>query len=181
MFNWWKKISSAHRSDDTTAQGELMEFLFPRLKLPFFIRLSVVAIVAAVVFGVFLMPCLINGESMLPTYNRSGFTFCKKWSYWFESPKRGDIVIIRYASNLYLLKRIVALEGDTVEFRNGVLFVNGVEQNEPYVRYLSNWRLKPRKVEPGHCYVVGDNRSQPINEHIFGQISLERISGKPLF
>lgn len=181
MFQWWKKISSAHRSDDTTAQGEFLEFLFPRLTRSFFIRMTVVAAAAALTFGVFLMPCLINGESMLPTYSRSGVTFCKKWSYWFNSPQKGDVVIIKYASNLYLLKRIVALAGDTVEFRNGVLFVNGIEQNEPYVKYLSNWRLKPRTVAPGHCYVVGDNRSQPINDHVFGQISLERISGKPLF
>jgi signal peptidase I len=181
MFDWWKKISSAHRSDDTTAQGELREFLFPKLKVSFFIRMGIVAAVTATVFGVFLMPCVIDGESMLPTYNSSGLTFCKKWSYWFSKPQRGDVVIIKYASNIYLLKRIVALEGDTVEFRNGVLFVNGVEQNEPYVRYLSNWRLKPRKVEAGHCYVVGDNRSQRIHEHVFGQISLERIVGEPLF
>ena len=181
MFNWWKKISSAHRSDDTTAQGELREFLFPKLKLPFFIRMGIVAAVTAIVFGVFLMPCVIDGESMLPTYDSSGLTFCKKWSYWFSEPQRGDVVIIKYASNIYLLKRIVALEGDTVEFRRGKLYINGIEQDEPYVKYLSNWNLKPRQVAPGSCYVVGDNRSQRMHEHVFGQISLERIAGEPLF
>ena len=158
-----------------------MEFLFPRLKSAFFIRMGAVATTALIVFGIFLMPCVIDGASMLPTYKRSGFTFCKKWSYWFDHPQKGDVVIINYTGNTYLLKRIVALEGDTVEFRNGALFVNGMEQNEPYVRYISKWNLKPRTVAPGKCYVVGDNRSQYMDEHIFGQISLERIAGKPLF
>ena len=68
MFNWWKKISSAHRSDDSTAQGELIEFLFPNLKLPFFIRMGVVAAVAAIrremnstfkMIGVVVMQCVV--------------------------------------------------------------------------------------------------------------------------
>ena len=181
MFKWWHKIAAAHRSDDDTARGEVMEFFFPRLRAGFFIRLAAVAFFALVVFGFLLMPCVIDGESMMPTYGRHGFNFCKKWSYWFSKPQRGDVVIIKYASNIYLLKRIVALEGDTVEFRRGKLFVNGIEQDEPYVKYLSNWNLKPREVAPGSCYVVGDNRSQRMHEHVFGQISLERIAGEPLF
>ena len=181
MFKWWQKIASAHRSDDTTVRGEVLEFLFPHLSKAFFIRLTVVALTAVFVFGFLLMPCVIDGASMLPTYDRHGFTFCKKWSYWFKEPQKGDIVIINYGKNHYLLKRIVALAGDTVEFRHGVLYVNGEKQDEPYIRYFSDWKLPPRTVAPGKCYVVGDNRSQPINEHIFGQIDLKRITGQPLF
>lgn len=181
MFKWWQKIAGAHRSDDTTERGEVMEFFFPQLKKGFFIRLAIVALTTLVTFTVFLMPCVIDGESMMPTYGRHGFTFCKRWSYWFSTPRRGDVVIINYGPRLYLLKRVVALEGDTVEFRNGTLLVNGRQADEPYLRYLSNWNLKPRKVAPGKCYVVGDNRSQHIDEHIFGQIDMKRITGEPLF
>lgn len=181
MFNWWHKIASAHRSDDSTARGEVIEFIFPRLSKGFFIRLTVVAVCTAVIFGFLLMPCVIDGASMLPTYQSRGFTLCKKWSYWFDTPARGDIVIINYGKRHYLLKRVVALAGDTVEFRKGTLYVNGEKQNEPYLRYFSDWNLPPRTVAPGNCYVVGDNRSQPINGHIFGQINLKRITGQPLF
>ena len=118
---------------------------------------------------------------MLPTYKSHGFTLCKKWSYWFDSPKRGDIVIIKYGDRHYLLKRVVALAGDVVEFRNGTLYVNNAPLHEPYLRYFSDWTLPPRTVAPGNCYVVGDNRSQAINGHIFGQINLKRITGQPLF
>ena len=65
--------------------------------------------------------------------------------------------------------------------RNGTLYVNGKAQEEPYVRYISDWNLPPRKVEPGHYYVVGDNRSQPIEQHRFGQVLASKIAGSPLF
>ena len=181
MFKWWHKIASAHRSDDSTARGEIIEFLFPKLSKGFFIRMTVVAAATGIIFGFFLMPCVIDGASMRPTYESHGFTFCKKWSYWFSSPRKGDIVIINYGGRSYLLKRIVALAGDTVEFRRGILYVNGEKQSEPYIRYASDWDLPPRTVAPGNCYVVGDNRSQRIHEHIFGQINLKRITGQPLF
>ena len=181
MFRLWRSITTAHRSDDDTNRGRLVEFIFPRLTGKFFIRLGCVALAAWICFGVFLMPCIIDGESMMPTYDRKGFTFCKKWSYWFSAPERGDIVIVEYVDGMYLLKRIVALEGDTVEFRKGTLFVNDVEVDEPYVRYASNWNLPPRTVKAGKCYVIGDNRSQMLSEHIFGQTDITRIKGKPLF
>ena len=78
----------------------------------------------------------------------------------FSKPKRGDIVIIRYKDKTYFLKRVIGLPGDTVEFRNGDLYLNGRKQNEAYVRYASDWNLSPRKVEPGHYYVVGDKRAR---------------------
>jgi signal peptidase I len=79
------------------------------------------------------------------------------------------------------LKRIVALAGDTVEFKNGVLYVNDKQAVEPYVVSSCDWNLPNRKVEPGNVYVVGDNRSMPIDGHIFGQTAITRIMGKPLW
>ena len=76
-----------------------------------------------------------------------------------------------------LLKRIVAVGGETVEFRKGGLYVNGTLVDEPHVRYRSDWQLPPRKVSPGHVYVVGDNRGTDINRHRFGEINMKRIVG----
>ncbi len=156
-------------------------FFLPRLNRLFWMRLSIVAGAALVVFGVVLRPCVINGGSMLPTYPEHGFTFCFRPRYWFSNPSRGDVVVIKYHDNYYFLKRIVALPGETVEFRDGVLFVNGQAMEEPYLRYISDWQLPPRKVMPGHYYVVGDNRSQPLRRHRFGQVERSKIYGAPLF
>lgn len=80
-----------------------------------------------------------------------------------------------------LLKRIVALEGQTVEFRQGTLFVDGERAEEPYVHFKCDWTLEQRKVEPGNVYVVGDNRSVSMDVHVFGQVARTRIEGVPLW
>jgi signal peptidase I len=102
--------------------------------------------------------------------------------YLFSEAKRHDVVTVRLAgSRVMLLKRVVAREGERVEFRDGKLFVDGKEIEEPYVRYPCNWNLPPREVEEGCIYVVGDNRSMPIENHHFGQASKKRIMGVPLW
>ena len=178
---WWSRLCRAHRSQDETVSGGVREFFFPRLTRSFFLRAAGVALTAVVVFHWLLIPCVIDGASMVPTYPEHGFTFCWKGRYWFSSPQRGDVVIVRYAGRIFYLTRIVALAGDTVEFRNGRLIVNDEVQREPYVRYICDWDLPKRTVEPGHCYVVGDNRSQPMREHRFGSVATQRIVGAPLF
>ena len=118
---------------------------------------------------------------MAPTVPERGFTFCWRGKYWFSAPRRGDIVVIRNMGKEYYLKRVVALPGETVEFRHGVLYVNGQAQREPYVKMIGNWELPPRRVAENHCYVVGDNRSMPMAEHRFGQVNINRIVGVPLW
>ena len=80
-----------------------------------------------------------------------------------------------------LLKRVVALEGDVVGFRNGDLFVNEDKIDEVYTRYPSDWNLAPRTVNKGYVYVVGDNRSVSIDIHRFGQTPADRVVGVPLW
>jgi signal peptidase I len=80
-----------------------------------------------------------------------------------------------------LLKRVVALEGESVSFRNGKLIVDGEELEEPYISYSYDWNLEPRPVEKDTVYVVGDNRRVPMEAHHFGQTSVKRIVGRPLW
>lgn len=119
---------------------------------------------------------------MEPTYRDGGVNFCWKLRYLFSDPKRFDVVAIRFAgSRRMLLKRVVALEGEEVEFRGGKLFIEGKAMDEPYVQYPCDWNLPPRRVEMGCVYVIGDNRSMPMEEHLFGQTRLEKIIGSPLW
>ena len=118
----------------------------------------------------------------MPTYMNGEFNFCLRPQYIFSEPERQDVVVIRLAGqSVMLLKRVVALEGDTVEFHSGKLFINGKETDETYLRYPSDWNLPPRKVAKNHVYVVGDNRSVPIHIHQFGQTPVNRIIGEPLW
>jgi signal peptidase I len=145
-------------------------------------RSIIVAIVAWIVFGFVLPPIHLDGKSMEPTYHDGSYHFYWRQSYLFASPARGDVVAIRFAGKkVVLLKRIIGLGGDTIAFENGVLFRNGHPVPEPYVRFRSNWNLKPRKVRPGRLYVVGDNRGVPMNQHHFGQVNSSRILGKVIW
>jgi signal peptidase I len=80
-----------------------------------------------------------------------------------------------------MLKRIVAFEGETVEFKNGFLFINGQKIDEPYVTDRKDWNLAQRTVKKDHVYVVGDNRNVPMQTHHFGQTPINRITGVPLW
>ncbi|MBN1635081.1 MAG: signal peptidase I, partial [Deltaproteobacteria bacterium] len=63
----------------------------------------------------------------------------------------------------------------------GRLFIDFKEVDEPYVIYSGDWNLEPRKVKEGNVYVAGDNRSAPIEQHMFGQTSIKRIVGAPMW
>jgi signal peptidase I len=160
----------------------IRQFFFPSITPWFLIRVCLVALFALLFFRYVCIPIRIQGTSMEPTYRDGGFNFCWKLHYLFSKPKRHDVVTVRFAGNrVMLLKRVVALEGEQVEFRNGKLFVDGEEINEPYLRYPCNWNLPPRQVRKDTVYVVGDNRSMPIENHYFGQASADRIIGVPLW
>jgi len=161
--------------------SKISDFLFPKFDRKHIIRLAVIAAVAFIYFGLICRPCYIQGESMMPTYGRNGLTFCWCPAYWLRKPKVGDIVIIRMTGyKVLLLKRIVALEGDTVAFKNGILHVNDKPLNETWKTLgPCDWNLPSRKVEEGCVYVVGDNRSMDMESHLFGQVPKGRILGVP--
>ena len=116
---------------------------------------------------------------MEPNYHNHTLNFCWTPTYHFRKPEKGDVVALRYEGDrVMLLKRIVALENEVVEFRGGVLYVNGHSVSEPYVLLnQGKWNLPPRKVSRGCVYVIGDNRSMPIEQHKFGEIRKSRIQG----
>ncbi len=115
---------------------------------------------------------------MEPTYTDGSFAFCWRPNYLFSKIERLDIVTVRFSGrSVMLLKRVIALPGDTLEFREGLLYLNGKQIDEPYVQHRSLWNLAPRTIAPGHVYVVGDNRATAMSRHVFGQVTVERIVG----
>ncbi len=157
-------------------------FFFPSITPRLIIRTLCVGGCAYLFFGYLCIPFYIKGSSMEPTYHDGGFNFCWKLTYLFSKPGRHDVVAVRFAGRrVMLLKRVVALEGESIEFRDGKLFINEKGISEAYVRYPCNWTLPRRVVDKGSVYVVGDNRSMPIEQHYFGQTSTARIIGSPLW
>jgi len=169
-------------TDIPMADSLLRRFFLPKPNRFFLLRLSAVALATVLFFTQVLIPLRIEGYSMEPTYRDGTFNLCWRWRYLLSEPRHGDVVVIRFAGRrVMLLKRVVALAGDSVAFREGVLLINGQPVTEPYVRMRSNWNLEPRTVAAGKVYVVGDNRGVPIERHHFGQVDQERIMGGVLW
>jgi signal peptidase I len=164
------------------ANKRIRQFFFPSLTPRFLIRVSLIALIAYLFFGHLCTLLLIEGSSMEPTYRDGSVNFCWKLRYAFSKPKRHDVVAVRFAGEkVMLLKRVVAVEGERLEFRGGKLFVDGREIYEPYVQFPCHWNLPPRQVKKGSVYVIGDNRNMPMENHLFGQVPIERIVGVPLW
>ena len=165
-----------------TTGRTIQRFIFPPLTLRFLVRVAIVALSAYLFFGHICIPLRIKGRSMEPTYHDGGVNFCWRLRYAFSGPNRHDVVAVRFAGRrVILLKRVVALEGEAIAFRNGKLFVENREIDEPYVRYPCDWNLRTRRVRKNHVYVIGDNRSVPMDTHYFGQTSVKRVIGGPLW
>ena len=146
------------------------------------IRAVIIGVITALVCIFLFRPMIISGESMMPTYPAHGFTFAFLPYFKIYPPQRKQIVILKYgAKNTFLLKRILAFPGETVEFRNGVLYVDGKEEDEPYVKNGCNWNIPPREVPKGKIFVLGDNRSMPIRNHMGGMIDQDRLAGVPIW
>ena len=168
--------------DESTENWTVADFFIPKLNCRFIIRLALVIIICIVLFSYILEPCFIKGKSMQPTYPAVGFTFCNRLAYRNKLPARGDIIILSYAGKKLLLKRVIGLPGETIKIVDGIIYINGEKLDEPYVKKRGgHWFLRPRKVKKNHIYVIGDNRSMPLEKHIFGQISTKRIHGAPLW
>lgn len=160
----------------------LRAFLFPRWTTGYVLRLLAVALFSTGVFTFVLRPFVVRGESMEPTFHDGSLHFLWRPRYLFSEPRRMDVVAVRLAGEkVVLLKRVVALPGEEVSFREGVLYVDGRPLEEPYVMGPCDWDLPPRRVEAGKVYVVGDNRSMPMEQHDFGQVLRRRILGAPLW
>ncbi len=160
----------------------LRKFLMPRPTRGYLIRTTLVALSAFIIFKYIFIPFRVSGQSMDPTYRDGQFNFCFTLKYPFSEIQRGDVVLVRWAGpHVMLLKRVVAVENDTIAFRDGHLYVNGQKITEPYAGASLAWELPPRKVKKNHVYVVGDNRSVPMEVHDFGQTPVSRIVGSPLW
>jgi len=169
-------------ADSTRWRRAARAFLLPRPTRRLALRAALAAAAAFLVFRFVARPALVVGESMEPTYSARGFNFVLPRAVRSGWPARGDVVVLRWAGERKeLLKRVIAFEGETVEWRGGACVVNGAPLDEPYVKRPCDWTRRPLVVSPGCVYVVGDNRSMPMETHAGGEIDRSRIVGRPLW
>ena len=121
----------------------------------------------------------IEGHSMLPTLQEGEYVIINKLSYYLEDPDRGDIIVLHFPNDRSrdFIKRVVGVPGDHVEVSNGVVKVNRIALDDPYITanpsYTGSW-----DVPEEHYFVLGDNRNNSSDSHNWSFLPREDIVGK---
>lgn len=131
-------------------------------------------------------PRFIPTLSMFPTFDIGDQLLVDKFSHANRRYSRKDVVVFDPSENYIdmtgntnaLIKRVVAVAGDTVEVKNCKLYVNGVEQLEPYVNEQPDYTLTLRVVPPGMLMMLGDNRNHSFDSHVWGFLPEKNIIGR---
>jgi len=140
------------------------------------------AFILALLIQQFLVkPYAIPSPSMEPTLVEGDRVLVSRVTYNVRDPERGDIIVFEppgYEGSDPFIKRVVAVGGDTVAVRDGVLWVNGVAQDEPYLKEGRIWEDFPEtSIAPGWVWAMGDNRNNSGDSRVFGPVSEEAIIG----
>lgn len=138
-------------------------------------------IIFVLLFRTFLYsPIRVTGDSMVPTLLDGDIMVLDKIGYRINGLKRFDIVVIKY-NNEKIIKRVIGLPGDYIEYKDNILYVNGKEIKEEYKRDITNnFSLKDlgyEKIPENKYLVLGDNRSISKDSRIIGLIDKEDIEG----
>ncbi|HEY8420739.1 MAG TPA: signal peptidase I [Thermoclostridium sp.] len=150
----------------------------------------------------------VHQSSMQNTLMEGHTLIIDKISYQFSEPKRGDIVVflrgentkgfvnrykvflkdveLRFAKSFRtnrLIKRVIAVEGDKIDIRDGNVYINDEMLNEPYVKGITPGMEMsyPYVVPEGYVFVMGDNRENSLDSRSFGPVSINSIEGKAIF
>lgn len=136
---------------------------------------AVVILVVVLIRTFLVTPIKVNGTSMNDTLQHGDTMILNKIGMKINGIKRFDIVVIE-TDNSYLIKRVIGMPGETIEYKNGKLYINEKEYKDPY--YKDN-TLDFAKVEipKGYYFVMGDNRSDSIDSRIIGPVKRNDILG----
>jgi signal peptidase I len=145
-----------------------------------------VALGLAIVVMIFLyQPVKVEGTSMNPLLSDQERIFINKFVYRFEPIERGDVVVFWYPldRSKSFIKRVVGLPGETIEIRDGHLYINRDELADQYVPagYIDSSNYGPRKIPLGEYFVMGDHRDSSNDSRVFGPVSRSFIYGKAVF
>lgn len=172
---------------------------------------GIVTLLVAVLVAILVQSFLVSGfiipsSSMSPTLQVGDRVFAEKLSYYWRSPRRGDIIIFRYppegedsleTSNPFYrpferigetlrlthrnatayVKRVVAVEGETVELRDGNLYVDNMKIEENYA-VKDNDNYGPVKVGKGEFFCLGDNRQNSRDSRFWGMVNVRNVIGR---
>lgn len=146
------------------------------------IEAGVMALILFVLLQATIQNTVVEGQSMEPNLVDGQRLLVNKLAYRFSEPARGDIVVIKSprGTSEKLIKRVVGLPGETVELRNGRVYVNGRLLEEYYHPYVGVHSYPPASVPPDHYFLLGDNRDHSGDSRVWGSVHKDLIIGRVL-
>lgn len=140
------------------------------------------ALLIALLINVFVgQATRVEGQSMEPNLHSEQRLVVEKLSYRFHGPQRFDIVVLKMPDQgeELLIKRVIGLPGETVEIRDGEVYVNGNLLDEPFTDASTHpGRDSKVTVPPLHIYVMGDNRDRSNDSRSFGPVPIDNVIGR---
>ena len=150
-----------------------------------------IALVLSLLIRMFVAePRYIPSDSMIPTLEIGDRLVVEKVSYHLHPPEAGDIVVFippkplqiqGYTTQQAFIKRIVAQPGQSVEVRNGTVYVDNRPLQEDYIAEPPAYTWGPERVPADHYFVMGDNRNDSNDSHIWGFLPQQNIIGHAAF
>lgn len=150
---------------------ELVKKNYIKEFLPYFIVILVVIFIKIFVFS----PIRVNGASMNPTLNDKDIMILDEISYRFSEIERFNIVVVK-EENEYLIKRIIGLPGEKIEYKDNKLYIDGKYVKEDF-KHMETMDFSITLGEDEY-FIMGDNRTNSTDSRIFGPISRDEIIGK---
>jgi len=141
-----------------------------------------------------MIPTLLVGDHILVNKFIYGTTlpFSDRRVLVFRKPEKGDIIVFKYPEDRSrdFIKRVIAVEGDVIESKNKVIYVNGKAVSEPYAQHTDT-SLRPGGIEPRdnfgpyivpkeNYFMMGDNRDQSYDSRYWGYVDMKDIRGEAL-
>ena len=142
----------------------------------------VLVIVIFILFRFVIGFSVVDGVSMQKTFMKGETVFYTRIT---GEAEEGEIVFVRIPSGEYYVKRVIAKGGDTVDLRDGVLYINGEAETGDYIYGVTRPEdlvvSYPYTVPEGYLFLLGDNREESIDSRSFGAIHQKEVKGKIFF
>ncbi|MDR1481723.1 MAG: signal peptidase I [Synergistaceae bacterium] len=144
------------------------------------------ALVLALVLRTYVIQAFwIPSGSMIPALEPGDRVLVLKFWYHLPKiePKRGQIIVFKYPVDPQrdFVKRLIGLPGDTVEIREGRVFINSREIAEPYVQHPDNFSMAPKVVPDNSYFCLGDNRANSQDSRFWGFVRDDFVRGPAVF
>lgn len=140
------------------------------------------ALLIAVLINVFVgQATRVEGQSMEPNLHTDQRLVVEKVSYRFHGPQRFDVVVLEMPSqgDELLIKRVIGLPGETVEIKDGHVYINDEQLQESFTDEMTQpGRYGEVTVPPLHVYVLGDNRDRSNDSRSFGPVPIKSVVGR---